>query len=128
MLNASPYHMNKQQQRYEVLRERIADGGMAVVYCNLVGGQDELVFDGASFALNANGELAYQAEGLRSAAAWLDILDYAKWQDMFGRVPQRQLPLRLKFMPHSSSVCAITSARMDSRRPLSACRAVSTPL
>jgi len=74
VLNASPYHMNKQQQRYEVLRERIADGGMAVVYCNLVGGQDELVFDGASFALNANGELAYQATSFEER---LDILDYA---------------------------------------------------
>jgi NAD+ synthase/NAD+ synthase (glutamine-hydrolysing) len=74
VLNASPYHMNKQLQRYEVLRERIADGGMAVVYCNLIGGQDELVFDGASFALNANGELAYQAPSFEER---LDILEYA---------------------------------------------------
>ncbi len=52
VLNASPDHMNKQQQRYEVLRERIADGG-AWRWCIAIwsAGQDELVFDGASFAL-----------------------------------------------------------------------------
>ncbi|NMG74856.1 NAD+ synthase [Aromatoleum diolicum] len=60
-LNASPYHMNKLQRRYEVLRDRVADTGLPVLYCNMVGGQDELVFDGASFALDANGKLAYQA-------------------------------------------------------------------
>ena len=60
-LNASPYHMNKLQRRYEVLRERVGGTGLPVVYCNMVGGQDELVFDGASFAFNADGSLAWQA-------------------------------------------------------------------
>lgn len=60
-LNASPYHMNKLQRRYEVLRDRVEDTGLPVIYCNMVGGQDELVFDGASFALDADGKLAYQA-------------------------------------------------------------------
>jgi NAD+ synthase (glutamine-hydrolysing) len=54
-LNASPFHMNKQARRYEVLRERVAATGKPVIYANLVGGQDELVFDGASFALAATG-------------------------------------------------------------------------
>jgi NAD+ synthase/NAD+ synthase (glutamine-hydrolysing) len=53
--------MNKLQRRYEVLRSRVADTGLPVVYCNMVGGQDELVFDGASFALDADGAVAYQA-------------------------------------------------------------------
>ncbi|HMW50648.1 MAG TPA: NAD+ synthase [Rhodocyclaceae bacterium] len=60
VLNASPFHMNKQQRRYEVMRERIADTGLPVVYCNLVGGQDELVFDGGSFALDRQGVLTWQ--------------------------------------------------------------------
>ncbi|MCM2288239.1 MAG: NAD+ synthase, partial [Sulfuritalea sp.] len=46
-LNASPFHMNKQARRYEVLRDRVAATGKPVIYANLVGGQDELVFDGA---------------------------------------------------------------------------------
>ena len=47
VLNASPYHIDKQQSRYEAIRDRIGETGLAVVYANLLGGQDELVFDGA---------------------------------------------------------------------------------
>jgi len=50
VLNASPCHLGKQALRAEVLGERIATTGIPAVYCNLVGGQDELVFDGASDA------------------------------------------------------------------------------
>lgn len=60
VLNASPYHMRKQASRYDVMRERVAETGMPLVYCNLVGGQDELVFDGASFVLDARGRVAHQ--------------------------------------------------------------------
>ncbi|GAA5159328.1 NAD+ synthase [Viridibacterium curvum] len=66
VLNASPYHMEKQLERYDVLRERMAGSSMAVLYCNLVGGQDELVFDGASFALDSGGQLSYQAPSFES--------------------------------------------------------------
>ena len=55
VLNASPCHLEKHQQRVEVMRERIAATGIPLIYANLVGGQDELVFDGASFALDAEG-------------------------------------------------------------------------
>ncbi|AKU12976.1 NAD synthetase [Azoarcus sp. CIB] len=79
-LNASPYHMNKLQRRYEVLRERVGGTGLPVVYCNMVGGQDELVFDGASFALNADGSLAWQASAFDER---LDIvrLHDGRWAD-----------------------------------------------
>lgn len=60
VLNASPFHIGKQEERYQVVRERIRESGLPAVYCNLVGGQDELVFDGGSFAMNANGELTSQ--------------------------------------------------------------------
>lgn len=74
VLNASPYHMDKQSQRYAVMRERVRHTSMAAVYCNLVGGQDELVFDGASFALDAEGTVAYQAPLFEER---LDVLEYA---------------------------------------------------
>ncbi|WP_018991237.1 NAD+ synthase [Aromatoleum toluclasticum] len=79
-LNASPYHMNKLQRRYEVLRERVGGTGLPVVYCNMVGGQDELVFDGASFALNSDGTLAWQASAFDER---LDIvrLHDGRWAD-----------------------------------------------
>ncbi|KAB2932839.1 MAG: Glutamine-dependent NAD(+) synthetase [Rhodocyclaceae bacterium] len=73
-LNASPYHMNKQATRYEVLRERIAATGLPVIYANLVGGQDELVFDGASFALDRQGKLAQQLPQFVEA---LEVVEYA---------------------------------------------------
>jgi NAD+ synthase (glutamine-hydrolysing) len=60
VLNASPYHLDKQRVRYDVMRERVAETGMALVYANLVGGQDELVFDGGSFVLDRQGTLTHQ--------------------------------------------------------------------
>ncbi len=74
-INASPYHMHKLQERHEVLRERIADTRLPVVYCNLVGGQDELVFDGGSFALSAMGALRYQAESFVPVQGYVEYAD-----------------------------------------------------
>ncbi|CAB3773545.1 NAD+ synthase [Paraburkholderia humisilvae] len=55
--NGSPYHMNKEAVRIEILRARIRETGLPMVYVNMVGGQDELVFDGGSFVLDAQGEI-----------------------------------------------------------------------
>lgn len=60
-LNASPFHQGKHQQRLELLAKRAQEGAMPIVYVNQVGGQDELVFDGGSFAVDAEGELCVQA-------------------------------------------------------------------
>ncbi|MFD1121927.1 NAD+ synthase [Methylophilus flavus] len=57
VINASPYHLHKQLTRYQVLRERVRETGLPVIYANMIGGQDELVFDGASFAMNNQGAL-----------------------------------------------------------------------
>jgi NAD+ synthase (glutamine-hydrolysing) len=50
--NASPYHLEKQNIRVDVLKARVLETGLPLIYVNAVGGQDELVFDGGSFALN----------------------------------------------------------------------------
>ncbi|AJY05988.1 NAD+ synthase [Burkholderia sp. SIMBA_043] len=55
--NGSPYHMNKEALRIDILRARIRETGLPMVYVNLVGGQDELVFDGGSFVLDGDGVL-----------------------------------------------------------------------
>ncbi|MGE0559917.1 MAG: NAD+ synthase [Burkholderiales bacterium] len=73
VLNASPYHINKQLTRYEVVRERVSNTGMSVVYANQVGGQDELVFDGASFAVDGRGELTHQLPAFEEALAVIDV-------------------------------------------------------
>ena len=58
--NASPFHMNKQHLRLDVMRANVSAQGMSLVYANLVGGQDELVFDGSSFVMDAQGQLMAQ--------------------------------------------------------------------
>jgi NAD+ synthetase len=82
-LNASPFHMNKQARRYEVLRDRVAATGKPVIYANLVGGQDELVFDGASFALDGQGRLTHQSPAFVEDLA---IIDYADGHLLPGRM------------------------------------------
>lgn len=57
-LNASPFHRGKQDERLSAVRARVAETGLPVIYLNTVGGQDELVFDGGSFAMNRQGEVA----------------------------------------------------------------------
>jgi NAD+ synthase (glutamine-hydrolysing) len=75
VLNASPYALRKQESRYGAIRERIAETGMAVVYANLVGGQDELVFDGGSFAMGSHGNLSAQAVRFEEALLMLEMRD-----------------------------------------------------
>ncbi|PHR97871.1 MAG: NAD+ synthase [Blastopirellula sp.] len=57
-INASPFHSGKLQQRHELLANHAQRHQLPIVYVNQVGGQDELVFDGASFVVDANGKLA----------------------------------------------------------------------
>ena len=61
VINASPFEMHRQRERERVVRERVAECGVPVVYLNLCGGQDELVFDGNSFVMAADGSLAMRA-------------------------------------------------------------------
>lgn len=72
-LNASPYHMGKQVLRLQVMQDRVRESGLAVVYCNMVGGQDELVFDGASFVLAADGAHVHQSDRFHES---VDVLRY----------------------------------------------------
>jgi len=60
-LNASPFHIEKQSERASVLSQRVKESGLAIIYVNQIGGQDELVFDGGSLALNSAGQLCFQA-------------------------------------------------------------------
>ena len=73
VLNASPFHINKQQTRYEVVRDRVRGTGMPVIYANQVGGQDELVFDGASFAVDDRGDLMRQLPAFEEALGLIDL-------------------------------------------------------
>ena len=77
ILNASPFHMEKQSTRLDILRERVADTQLPIIYTNMVGGQDELVFDGGSFVLDAEGNLTHQLPAFESTLA---SVEFAKLQ------------------------------------------------
>lgn len=71
--NGSPWAMDKHDVRMNVAVARVAETGMPLIYLNQVGGQDELVFDGASFALNTGGKLAAQMPAWREAVTTIEI-------------------------------------------------------
>ena len=71
--NASPYNLGKQAERIEVARRSLQDTGCALVYANLVGGQDELVFDGLSFVLDAQGRQVAQLPGFAEGMGLVEV-------------------------------------------------------
>ena len=70
--NASPYHLEKQCLREDVAKARVLETGLPLIYANAVGGQDELVFDGASFALSKNGQLALAMPHFKEDLAFIE--------------------------------------------------------
>lgn len=65
VINASPFHVGKGYEREQIMRERVLASGLPMVYAHLVGGQDEVVFEGHSFALNADGAVAARARSFQ---------------------------------------------------------------
>ena len=65
VINASPFHVGKGGERVERMANRVKATGLPLVYAHLVGGQDEVVFDGASFALNHHAELVARAASFK---------------------------------------------------------------
>src|SRR6187200_1136852 len=72
-LSASPYHGGKAEDREEMLVTRARDNAAYVAFCNLVGGQDELVFDGHSVVLDDEGEVVARAPGFEEALLVVDV-------------------------------------------------------
>jgi len=66
VINASPFHAGKGDERERAMQQRVAATGLPLVYAHLVGGQDEIVFEGRSFALGADGSLAARAPSFES--------------------------------------------------------------
>ncbi len=85
-LNASPFHIGKGAEREALLRQRASEGSMAIVYANLVGGPDELVFDGGSLVVDAQGHTALRAPAFEEGLYSIDF-------DATGRVITPSDPL-----------------------------------
>mgnify|MGYP003671722485 CR=1 FL=1 len=72
-INASPYHYKKHLQRIQVASERARENNVPVIYAHMVGGQDELVFDGGSFAVNASGDQVYQGAWFEQSTDLIEL-------------------------------------------------------
>ncbi|MDO9438203.1 NAD+ synthase [Hydrogenophaga sp.] len=73
VINASPFHVGKEGERVARMADRARSVGLPLVYAHLVGGQDEVVFDGASFGLQADGRLAMQAESFQEKLLFAEL-------------------------------------------------------
>jgi NAD+ synthase (glutamine-hydrolysing) len=73
VINGSPYSLRYQDRREKVVRERALECGLPVVYVNMLGGQDELVFDGGSFVMNASGEVVQRLAPFKEALEIAEI-------------------------------------------------------
>ncbi len=87
-LNASPYHRGKAPEREELLEKRAVESGLSIIYVNLVGGQDELVFDGSSFVVDARGGLTQREPAFEEALSLVSI-DRSSGQPLPGGVAPR---------------------------------------
>ncbi len=72
-VNASPYHVGKGMERETIVAQRARENGVPIVYVNITGGQDELVFDGNSFVIEADGTLAFQAPAFEEGLYLVEV-------------------------------------------------------
>lgn len=105
-VNASPFHEGKLAVREAMLRERVRAAGCPLVYLNLVGGQDELIFDGASMVFDASGALVARSPQFRSDVQIVEV-----------EIPDRLIPVTLPVVDVPGIVAATGSASAPSIAP-----------
>jgi NAD+ synthase (glutamine-hydrolysing) len=93
-ISASPYHAGKLHERTEMLTKRTTEAGIPIVYVNLVGGQDELVFDGGSLVFDREGRCILKAPSFTEYLAVIDL----EFENPFreGNAPRTLIPKRRK--------------------------------
>lgn len=75
-LNASPFNSGKIHQREDVVCSQVREAGIPLVYVNQVGGQDELIFDGASFVVDQRGDMVFRAEEFKEQISVVEFIDH----------------------------------------------------
>ena len=88
--NASPYHLEKQNLREDVARAIVLETELPLIYLNAVGGQDELVFDGASFALNQSGQLVSCLPQFQESFGVIEFKDHDLVQSEMTQLPSME--------------------------------------
>jgi len=100
IINASPFEVHKQHERERVTRDRIAQVKLPVAYVNMLGGQDELVFDGNSFVMDATGKVVMRAPGFEEGTYLIE----------FVREHGRVVPVPGSVAPELSDVATVYQA------------------
>jgi NAD+ synthase (glutamine-hydrolysing) len=94
VLNASPYHVGKSAEREAVMAQRALGLGLPLAYAHLVGGQDEVVFEGRSFAVDSHGQVAARAPGFVEALpVWRLDVAAGQWQGTVAPLEDAQADL-----------------------------------
>ena len=121
-INGSPFHIEKDQFREDMMATRAADNGVIVAYLNMVGGQDELVFDGGSMVFDAQGELIARAMRFEEDLLLVDLDTASVFRSRLHdpRRRQERLQVNAEDVPLYviSSQPAPTRAMAESKQPL----------
>ena len=115
-LSASPFHVGKAEEREEMLVTRARDNAAYVAFCNLVGGQDELVFDGHSVVLDDEGEVIARAPGFEEALLVVDIDPNEALGRRLRDVRRRELERSLPAPPAATTIRLTAPHAVVSRR------------
>ena len=118
-VSASPFHVGRERMREEMFRTRARDMVSFVAFCNLVGGQDELVFDGHSVLIDDEGDVIARAAGFEQELLVVDIDPTAVVARRLSDVRKRALA-REQASPEVSSIVLPGSKRRARRRPTAA--------
>jgi NAD+ synthase (glutamine-hydrolysing) len=116
-INASPYRMGKVSFREEIVLERISECGIPIAYVNMIGGQDELVFDGGSFVSDKKGNLLAKAKHFNEDFITIDMMVEKAGEDVSSGNAEKELK-KLLSGGRSADVVKIVSARKKRRRPV----------
>ena len=118
-INASPYHKGKGRERLTMLAKRASENGVTVTYTNIVGGQDELVFDGQSMVIDQRGKLVAAGRQFQEDLLVLDI-----------KVPDRRRAIGRTTARHFESVdrVVLSDRQGPKKRPLPPARRTRRPL
>jgi len=106
VINGSPYQKDGQNIRESTIKRRISEVKIPIVYLNLVGGQDELIFDGASFVMNEKGDVIYRAPAFEETIACIE----------FERIKKTIVPISNSIEPKLEEIESIYKALVKGTR------------
>jgi NAD+ synthase (glutamine-hydrolysing) len=116
-ISASPFHVGREREREAMFRQRALDNVCFVAFCNTVGGQDELIFDGHSLVIDDEGEVLARAPGFEECLLVVDVDPSAVVARRLRDVRRRALARELPELPEVTTIQAALPGRRD-REPL----------